>query len=359
MAGRRGTSKTQGKGKDGELTPHAWQFPISKFPADFDFFSEALKVVRSASPSAADVRAAISLLEEMIGRRLLASGFALDRMEGVREPIQAAAFSIFAWLLSDPSIMTADDDRIKAEISHVLANGDRLHAAWDFLKKSPGSNLGAKSLSAQEYSLVDHSNMDNLDFDRLYHDTAILLQERLCDLGLSEELSVHVARKIMDDFKASRSTTRHTFRTIGEATIALDFAVSVLRGFSFPVGEALQRAATEAFGDAAQFALPEKAPAIWKNRSDRLSGETPIEFLDRIWGSYIRAGICYQDTIGKLGDPMLIPIVRAYCRQHNIDPSTVLPPPRKVRTDRALAKATPGSLEAKILQRRIRERTPR
>lgn len=87
--------------------------------------------------------------------------------------------------------------------------------------------------------------------------------------------------------------------------------------------------------------LPETAPELYESRNKDL-GETPIDFIKRIWGSYIEAGILFQDDLRRL-DPKLIAAVTSYCQRMGkragndpgaFDARSFLPPPRQQRTDK-------------------------
>lgn len=104
-------------------------------------------------------------------------------------------------------------------------------------------------------------------------------------------------------------------------------------------------------------ALPETAPELYKDRSDRQ--EDPISFYKRVWGQYHQTGSFYQDDLRKL-DPHLIPAVRAYCqRMARNDPEHTddyraadhLPPPRKARLDNLVAQ-DPTGIAARLLERK-------
>lgn len=99
--------------------------------------------------------------------------------------------------------------------------------------------------------------------------------------------------------------------------------------------------------------LPPKAPEVWAER-DRSKQETPIEFLNRVWEPWLKAGVLYQDDIKRLGDDKLVRAIRSYCQKHpDINASDVLPPPGRARLERALANADPDSAEASALRTRI------
>jgi len=101
---------------------------------------------------------------------------------------------------------------------------------------------------------------------------------------------------------------------------------------------------------------PTEAPARWMNREDRLPGETPITFLDRVWRPYVRAGLIYQCDIAKLGDPDLCPAVRSFCQRNELRAGDYLPPPKRAKIDRLFLAAAPGSPEAARLERIVRSR---
>jgi hypothetical protein len=107
----------------------------------------------------------------------------------------------------------------------------------------------------------------------------------------------------------------------------------------------------------AKIELPKVAPAKWEDEDSRLPGETSVEFLRRVWGVYMDAGVLYQDDIKRLGDGKLIRAIRSYCQKHpDLNPADILPPPRQVRTERALAAAKPGSADEALLKERVRKR---
>ena len=87
--------------------------------------------------------------------------------------------------------------------------------------------------------------------------------------------------------------------------------------------------------------LPETAPELYETRNKTL-GETPVDFIKRIWGPYIEAGILFQDDLRRL-DPKLIAAVTSYCQRmgkkagndpNAFDARGFLPPPRQQRTDK-------------------------
>lgn len=113
----------------------------------------------------------------------------------------------------------------------------------------------------------------------------------------------------------------------------------------------------QSFQQAASVKLPDEAPAKWENADERLPEETPIAFLRRVWGSYLDAGVLYQDDIKRLGDAKLIPAIRSYCQNHpEWKAAEVLPPPRQARTDKTARNAPADSAESILARRAVRNR---
>ena len=80
--------------------------------------------------------------------------------------------------------------------------------------------------------------------------------------------------------------------------------------------------------------LPDKAPEYWAEREDEL--ESPLDFLKRVWGKYIDAGVLYQFELDKR-DHSLKEAIKSYCRNRRLDPKKYLPPPKKARTNKIIA----------------------
>jgi hypothetical protein len=163
------------------------------------------------------------------------------------------------------------------------------------------------------------------------------IEARLHAQGFSKVNARRFAQTVMDDFHAAGVPP---YTSGAELNAALGKVVSA--------AVAMRKAVTAAF-----FQLPERAPARWKNKADRLPGETPIDFMQRVWGRYIEAGVLYQNDIKRLGDDRLCMAVRAYCTPRGLDASQFLPPPRHARIERALDAADPESAEATALRARI------
>jgi hypothetical protein len=79
--------------------------------------------------------------------------------------------------------------------------------------------------------------------------------------------------------------------------------------------------------------LPDKAPELYAERKER--SENPIDFMHRVWGKWLSAGVLYQDQLRKLDDT-LVPVLRSFCKRNKISADKVMPPPRSKRTEKIL-----------------------
>jgi hypothetical protein len=79
--------------------------------------------------------------------------------------------------------------------------------------------------------------------------------------------------------------------------------------------------------------LPALAPELYAERLDKK--ETPVNFLDRVWGKYLEAGVLYQcDLRGKNGrDPKLMHAIVSYCTVRKLNISSYIPS-KKDKTER-------------------------
>lgn len=170
--------------------------------------------------------------------------------------------------------------------------------------------------------------------------TAHAIEKCLRDTGLSAANSKRIATFIMDEFNAVAGGSSQ-LRAPREAIHSLAVAVTAMR----------RAVCASLVGD-----LPATAPAKWENPADRLPNETPIEFLKRVWGPYIKAGILYQRDLHRLGEHKLVSAIRGYCFRNKLTSSLYLPPPLSVKLDRAFEAAQPGSEEAKALKSRLQAR---
>jgi len=162
-------------------------------------------------------------------------------------------------------------------------------------------------------------------------------------MGLSGASSRNIAQFVMDEFNVAGSPDSTTpellFHLIDRISSATATFRSAVQGYC-----GLER--------------PAEAPAKWMNRGDRLPGETPITFLERVWGRHIHAGLIYQCDIADLGDPDLCPAIRSYCQRNDLSARDYLPPPKRVKIDRLFLAAAPGSAEEAELEQTVRARLP-
>ena len=197
---------------------------------------------------------------------------------------------------------------------------------------------------ARAIEIVENRGKAALYYDKLIKKIAAQLKERLRKDGMSRAEAASIVHAVMGDFQASANSSID-FSDFAPENLAVNLVVSAIRA---------TRAASQ-FGEAAKLALPERAPEIWAER-DRSRGETPIEFLNRVWGRWMEAGVLYQNDIKRLGDPTLVKTIRTYCHRQGVDASTVLPPPQSARLERALAQAEPGSPLETLIRERLRGR---
>lgn len=99
--------------------------------------------------------------------------------------------------------------------------------------------------------------------------------------------------------------------------------------FSLRVNSALQYAT-----NLQSLPLPNEAPE--KFVSIKVNGENPIEFIKRVWGSYLDAGVIFKDQLNEY-DENLLPAIRTYCKNNKIsNPDQFMPPEASVRQQHLL-----------------------
>jgi hypothetical protein len=171
------------------------------------------------------------------------------------------------------------------------------------------------------------------------------LSARLAAIDLGEATRATIADRVMADFQGA------SLSGLLESEAAADAIVELIVETALTVHLSL----TSRYNEAAPVSLPKTAPETWAGR-DRRAKENPIDFLRRVWGPYMDAGVLYQDDIKRLGDDKLVQRVRTYCHQKGLSASDVLPPPRQARIERALAEVTPGSPAERALRGRLENR---
>ncbi|HEV2817049.1 MAG TPA: hypothetical protein VGW40_07495 [Allosphingosinicella sp.] len=170
-----------------------------------------------------------------------------------------------------------------------------------------------------------------------------LLAEELQGEGLTKEHAFSLAAEWTTAVQQIRKAPRRAVGATGDRALA-----------KLLVGLASRFHAVATENADTGLALPPRADAVWSNPEDRVAGENPIQFLERVWGPYMKAGVLYQDDIKRLGDDKLVRAIHSYCQKHPEHTATeVLPPPRRVRLERALAAAPPDSPEAAAIRTRL------
>ena len=101
------------------------------------------------------------------------------------------------------------------------------------------------------------------------------------------------------------------------------------KAFSLRINVALQYAANLEI-----LPLPSEAPE--KFISIKENGENPIEFINRVWGEYIKAGVLFKDQLNEL-DKNLLPAIRTFCKNNKIqNPDQFMPDGISVRQQHLL-----------------------
>jgi len=191
-------------------------------------------------------------------------------------------------------------------------------------------------------SLSGKSPSVRLQSGGLYDYLTRRLSARLAAIDLGEATRAAIADRVMADFQGA------SLSGLLESEAAADAIVELIVDTALAVRLSL----TSGFNDAAPVSLPKSAPETWAER-DRTKTETPIDFLRRVWGPSMDAGILYQDDIKRLGDDKLVQRIRSYCHQKGLVAADVLPPPRQARIERALTEVAPGSAAERALRSRL------
>lgn len=236
---------------------------------------------------------------------------------------------------------------MRAKLEKALPEGAQalsthIKDEFDPLAEELAASHGSSPEKSRRLSkeLVEEATYWKLYYYRMSNEMVDYVEDRLRSSGMDDPDAARIAEKIVAYLE---NPARYPARPADHAQVDLlvDLVVS---------------ASTADFNRAAQLTLPPRAPAIWSNKADRLEGETAVQFLRRVWGRYMDAGILYQDDIKRLGDSRLVATIRTYCHSRGEDAAAALPPPRKVRLERALAQVEPGSPAAILLKERMQHR---
>ncbi len=134
---------------------------------------------------------------------------------------------------------------------------------------------------------------------------------------------------------------------VGERRLAIAKVAERYGKTAFEVTAAVREA------EAKEWRLPDAAPELYADRGDK--AETAVDFLRRVWGRYLDAGILFQVDLKRL-DMKLYEGLRGYAQRNKVPSRDVLPPPGSARTDFALAGAAQGSAEHTLARIRIQRR---
>ncbi len=182
------------------------------------------------------------------------------------------------------------------------------------------------------------------------------LKNRLVAGGISPRAATHIARGILHEFNLAVTSVPKAYE--GHEAVIVEIADAVTR-----MREEMSAAMLgmrKAVIDSARPRLPSRPPLEWR-RDNRLPNENAIQFLRRVWGPYIDAGLLHQDTLEKLGEGKLLAAVRSYCKDNRLQVGDYLPP-KWDRLRDARAVAAPGTPEYKAranpVRRNIRRQAP-
>lgn len=165
-----------------------------------------------------------------------------------------------------------------------------------------------------------------------------VIERELEIVGLGKSNARLLARFIFDEFNASGSPQPENEQHLVDALAGIVAAITVMR---------------KSVIDSLKLKLPARAPLLWKRRSDRLPDETPIDFLRRVWGRYLDAGVLYQNDLARRGEQKLLYAIRGYCERNGLKAADYLPPPKGMKNKKLLAEAVPGSVEHELYLRRL------
>lgn len=333
-ARRRSADRNAGEPSDG-LSPVK---PSPRYDLDVAALDAKLVTFRERFDGY-EAMGAMDVLRSLVRRRLREKRL---RIAGHLAHVNEVGHSIAQALLNDE----VDASNINAVHSLIDLESARLVVAR---KASQGRRQAVevpKQINRPQHDIQDTTlaihGKKTLKSIKLSRDIATQLITRLQEDGLSEADSANLARRSVEDLPPSISEA-FNFQDPQQMSAAVELLRTGIRAGG----------ATGQFNLEAQASLPTTAPEKWSER-DRRKGENAIEFLNRVWGPWIKAGVLYQDDIRRLGDDKLVRGVRSYCQKHpETKASDVLPPPRRVALERALANANPDSVEASALRTRL------
>jgi hypothetical protein len=99
--------------------------------------------------------------------------------------------------------------------------------------------------------------------------------------------------------------------------------------------------------------LPSRVPEFYLDRHDRF--ETAPQFLRRIWGRYLDAGLFFQNDLNRL-DPKLFAALTSYCQRTKTPRHEVFPPPRYPHLKHRPEDFPEGSAERELAKIRAQSR---
>lgn len=231
--------------------------------------------------------------------------------------------------------MPQKDPTSDTEIAAKFATPEDLRALAPYLTESLGISA-ANALALSNGNKPLSNEVSHRDYVEILSD----LSKKLTDNGMGKDNADIIAKEILK--LVIRAATLRDIKAKLPSFVddIADLVISSSKSFLGDRVEAKQ--------------LPDNAPELYEARVNR--DENAFDFMRRVWGNYLDAGILYQDDIKRLGDGKLIKAVRNFCASRGLDPQLSLPPPRQKRTDNAFNAAADGSAVKLIAGRRINQR---
>jgi hypothetical protein len=329
----------------------SWKFDLDTFPADFGFVAEAIKLQRSAEANVATRQLAHRFVKEALGRRLLKLGCTIEQLGRVERFISDSATGIVGLIDNNLSIISPDSvdiarifDNVESTFPEKLSNS--------LMENGLSLEVFRDILEDDIKYIIESQGIFDILSARLRDILRNLITERLCETGMPKERAIRLAGDTVRDFQVSAGDKA----AVPISARAADLAALLVKSFErVRRAEAKQVRGEEDHSES----FPEIPSLRWKNKKDRLPGETPIAFLQRVWRDWLGAGLLYQDSLTRMGEAKLGRAIRTYCSKEGLKAADYLPPPRHARTDRALANAQSGTLEEQVLRQRVQRRMAR